>query len=512
METHGHAINPKRLFIGSCVALIATAVAFATVGAIMLALKREFILTNAEVGYIGGAALWGFAVSQLIFAPLCDNLGMRFLLRLAFVAHLAGVLIMIAAPAGFWGLFIGALVIALGNGLVEAACNPLVATLYPNEKTVRLNRFHVWFPGGILLGGVAAWLMDQAGIGAWQLKLGLILIPTVAYGFLMLREKFPVTENVQHGVSQREMFKATFTTPLFLLLFFCMMITASTELGPNRWVPAVLEAGGIPGILVLAYINGLMAILRYRAGDIVHRLSPTGVLFASAVVSAIGLFWLSYAETTVMAFLSATVFAVGVCYFWPTMLGVVSERVPRSGALGLGLMGAMGMAIVGLVTSPQMGAVADRYAHDQLPAPQTAALMQQVSETYPDLATQVPADFSAEVLRAAEMARSVEGSYRTANALPEGETANALRAVVDTETAVSGSAAAPLVDQAKAILGPADNYGGRMSFRYIVPFTALLILIFGVLYWRDRKAGGYKVKKITDEPGHTPQRPARVSA
>lgn len=501
METSGQAINSERLFIGSCIALIATAVAFATVGAIMGALKREFILTNAEVGYIGGAALWGFAVSQLVFAPLCDTLGMRFLLRLAFVGHLAGVLIMILAPAGFWGLFFGALVIALGNGLVEAACNPLVATLYPNEKTVRLNQFHVWFPGGILIGGIASWLLDQAGIGAWQLKLGLILIPTLIYGFMMLRERFPATENVQHGVGTREMFRVTFTTPLFLLLFFCMMITASTELGPNRWVPAVLEAGGIAGILVLAYINGLMAILRYRAGDIVHRLSPTGVLFASAIVSAIGLYWLSFAETTVMAFLSATVFALGVCYFWPTMLGVVSERVPRSGALGLGLMGAMGMAIVGLVTSPQMGAIADRYAHEELPVQETVSLMQDVSTTYAGLATEVPGEFGAEIRRAGEMAAAVVASYQANNALPAGETANALRAIIDAETAVSTTndeVAAQQVAVAKGILGPADNYGGRMSFRYIVPFTCLLIVIFGLLYWRDRKSGGYRVKHITE--------------
>lgn len=501
MEKHGQTIHPERLFIGSCVALIATAVAFATVGAIMLALKREFILTNAEVGYIGGAALWGFAVSQLIFSPLCDTLGMKFLLRLAFVGHLAGVVIMILAPAGFWGLFVGALVIALANGLVEAACNPLVATLYPDEKTVRLNKFHVWFPGGILIGGVASWLLDQAGIGAWQIKLGLILIPTLVYGYMMLRENFPATENVQHGVSQKEMFKVTFTTPLFLLLFFCMMITASTELGPNRWVPAVLEAGGMAGILVLAYINGLMALLRYRAGDIVHRLSPTGVLFASAVVSSIGLFWLSFAETMVVAILAATVFAVGVCYFWPTMLGVVSERVPRSGALGLGLMGAMGMAIVGLVTSPQMGAIADRYAHEQLPQQETLALMQEVATTYPVLAGQVAADFSQEVQRAAEMAQSVVAQAN--GGLPEGTTANALRAIIDTQVAVSSGAtpeAAALVGRAQALLGPADNFGGRMSFRYIVPFTCLLIVIFGILYVRDRRAGGYKVTKITD--GH----------
>ena len=157
-------------------ALVATSVAFATVGAIMLALKRDFVLTNQEVGWIGGAALWGFAVSQLVFAPLCDTLGMRFLLRLAFLGHLAGVVIMMVA-AGFWTLFGGALVIAMANGLVEVACNPLVAALYPENKTVKLNQFHVWFPGGVVLGGLAAFGLDAMNITAWQLKLFLILIP-----------------------------------------------------------------------------------------------------------------------------------------------------------------------------------------------------------------------------------------------------------------------------------------------------------------------------------------------
>jgi MFS family permease len=332
------AHDPRRLFFGSCVALVATSVAFATVGAIMLALKREFVLTNAEVGWIGGAALWGFALSQVVFSPLADTLGMRQLLRLAFVGHLVGTVTMIAA-GGVWTLFGGALVIAMGNGLVEAACNPLVATLYPDNKTVKLNQFHVWFPGGVVIGGLAAFGLDAIGVGAWQVKLALILVPTLAYGALLLTQPFPETEGVQAGVSMGEMFKAALTTPFMWLMLLAMAMTASVELGPNRWVPAVLEAGGMPGILVLVWINGLMAVLRYRAGPVVEQLSPTGVLLASAVLSGLGLLGLSVWGQGVATVAAATVFAVGVCYFWPTMLGVVSERVPRSGALGLGLMG-----------------------------------------------------------------------------------------------------------------------------------------------------------------------------
>ncbi len=496
-------INRDRLFVGSCLALIATAMAFATVGAVMGSLKSEFVLTNEDVGWIGGAALWGFAVSQLIFAPLCDTLGMRLLLRLAFLGHLIGTAVMIAAN-GFTMLLAGALIIALANGLVEAACNPLVAALYPDDKTVRLNKFHVWFPGGIVIGGVAAYLLNALEIGDWQLKLALIFIPTLAYGALMLRDTFPETEGVRAGVSMSAMFRATFATPLMLLMLFCMALTASTELGPNRWVPAVLEAGGIPGILVLVWISGLMAVMRFKAGAVVHRISPTGVLLASAVVSAIGLYWLSFAETTVMAFASATVFAIGVCYFWPTMLGFVSERIPKSGALGLGMMGAVGMAVVGLITAPQMGKVADTIAHDQLPAAETFQIMMAVENTFPPLVSTLEQAFAADMNRAVESASAVIVAYEADGELPPIMTANALRSIIDSGLAVevSGDASASdIVGQSAAILGPADNYGGRISFRYIVPFTCLLIVIFGLLYLRDKKAGGYKIEQMTTSAG-----------
>ena len=185
-STGGSNVNASRLFVGSCIALVATSVAFATVGAVMLALKRDFGLTNEEVGWIGGAALWGFAVSQLLFAPLAASLGMRALLRFAFVGHLVGALTMIFAT-GFAPLFAGALIIAMANGLVEAACNPLVAALYPENKIVKLNQFHVWFPAGVVIGGLAAFGLDLVGVGAWQIKIALLLVPTLMYGEASMR-------------------------------------------------------------------------------------------------------------------------------------------------------------------------------------------------------------------------------------------------------------------------------------------------------------------------------------
>ena len=485
-----HGANARRLFLGSCVALIATSVAFATVGAVMFSLKGEFGLNNAQVGWIGGAALWGFAVSQVVFAPLCDTLGMRFLLRMAFVGHLGGALVLILA-SGFSTLFAGALIIAMANGLVEAACNPLVASLYPDNKTVKLNQFHVWFPGGIVLGGLAAFGLDSAGITSWQIKIALILIPTAAYGVLLLGQRFPATEGVRSGVSMREMFHATLTTPLMLLMLLCMAMTASIELGPNRWVPAVLEAGGMAGILVLVYVNGIMAVMRYWAGPVVHRLSPTGILLASAVISGAGLLWLSFGGSIVSVFASATVFAVGVCYFWPTMLGFVSERIPRSGALGLGLMGTVGMAVVGLATSPLMGGIADRAAHEALDKDRAFVVLVQAVGALQSEALRAPGPEGDDLRLARELVTGVLEMFNEEEVLPELETAKALRAYIE-----SGSGS-PAVEQAQDILGPAENQGGLVSFRYLVPLSGVLVLFFGLLYMRERRSGGYRAERLS---------------
>ncbi len=482
-------INPDRLFWGSNFALIATAVTFAIIGAIMGPLKEQFVLTNAEVGWIGGAALWGFSITIIIFGPLCDVLGMKLLLRLALLGQALGVIIMIIAD-GFTMLFVGALVVSMGNGLVEAVCNPLVATIYPEKKTEMLNKFHVWFPGGIVIGGLASYLLDNVGITSWQIKLAVILIPAVIYGFIFAGQKFPATERKQAGISGKEMVTGTLLRPLFWLLLICMMMTASVELGTNRWIPAVLESAGIPGILVLVWISGLMAVMRYYAGPVVHKLSPTGLLFASAIVSGLCLYWLSWAETLGMAILAGTGFAIGICYFWPTMIGVTSERIPKGGALALGLMGGVAMIVVGLVTSPIMGNIADTYLHEKLPITETKVVMQQIVDEYPDLkqagGEKTAADYDAAISAANGVLTDLEAS----GSLPAIKTANAMRSAI----AVAPKSAA--AQSAKKILGPAENYGGRISFRRVAPLSIILTIIFGILYFRDRKKGGYQAEKL----------------
>ncbi len=483
-------VHSGRLFVGSCLSLIATSVAFAVIGDIMGSLKTQFVLTNAQVGWIGGAALWGFTLSIIALGPLCDALGMKRLLGFAFLCHIAGPAIMIFAN-GFVMLFAGALILALGNGTVEAVCNPLVATLYPDNKTTMLNRFHVWFPGGIVLGGLACFAMSQLGVMSWKARLVLIMIPAVIYGYLMLSQKFPVTERVQSGISFGGMVKATFGRPLFLIMFLCMGITASLELGPNRWIPSILQSGGMHGILVLVWISGLMAVLRFFAGPFVHKFSPTGLLLCSSILGGTGLFMLSFAESITMALSAATVFALGVCYFWPTMLGVVAERVPRGGALALAMMGGMGMLASGMIASPLIGKVADDHLKDKLDTAATTAIIQKIADEFPRLQAAAQGDLGKDLQPGIDSARNVlEKIKASGGELPHPDTANALRA------AIGSGVKADVIKEASDILNPADNYGGRLSFRVIAPSAIILVVVFGVMFVNDRRKGGYQVEKI----------------
>jgi len=345
------AVNKNQLFLASCIALIFTSLTFAFRASLEGVWGAEFNLTKEQVGWIFSPAFWGFTLAMVFGGPLCDVLGMKRLLVFAFIGHIAGAVIYIFAKDATM-LFLGTLCIGIGNGMVEAACNPLVVSLYPNNKTTMLNRFHVWFPGGNVIGGLLAFVvLTQLNLD-WRILLAPLFIAVAIYGFLFFKLKFPQTERVTTGVSTKEMFAACLN-PLFLIMLACMFLTAATELGTTTWILALLEGSGVSGILVLVFIFGIMALGRSFAGPVVHRLNPNGMLIFSALFAGIGLLLLSR-FSGYAAFGAAAVFAVGICFFWPTMLGFVSEYVPKSGALGLSLMGGAGMFSVSLIL-PVMG-------------------------------------------------------------------------------------------------------------------------------------------------------------
>jgi len=344
-------IQRDKLFLASRIALIATGMTFAFRAALEGVWGTEFVLTKEQVGWIFAPAFWGFTLAMIFGGPLCDVLGMKRLLGLAFLGHVAGIVTYLVAKDATT-LFIGTVFIGVGNGLVEAACNPLVVSLYPENKTTMLNRFHVWFPGSIAIGGILSYLLLDTMHLNWRILIASLFIPVIIYGLIFWRLELPKTERVAKGISTKEMF-ASCLNPLYLVMIVCMLMTAATELGTGTWIGALLAGTGVSGILVLVFINGLMAVGRSFAGPIVHRFNPNGMLIFSALFAAIGLVLLSK-SSGYMAFGAAFIFAAGICFFWPTMLGFVSEYLPKTGALGLSLMGGAGMFSVSLVI-PIMG-------------------------------------------------------------------------------------------------------------------------------------------------------------
>ncbi|MBI4909797.1 MAG: MFS transporter [Acidobacteria bacterium] len=371
-------MQPGRLFTASCLALITTSMVFSIRGDILDALSAGFHLTKEQTGLVLSPAFWGFTLSIIIGGSLVDLFGMRRLLALSGWGYIVAVAAILFAPRpsgavvslfsdpGTLILYAAMLTLGLSQGLVEGVINPLCATLYPDDKTAKMNVLHAWWPGGLIIGGLTAFAitkvmgLDAKDVGAslatmgWQVKFATIIVPAIGYLFLIRGQNFPATERVAAGITNSEMLREAWR-PLFLLLWICMWMTAATELGPDQWVGSLIGSlTGMQGILILVYTAGLMFLMRFFGGAIAHKISPFTVLTASAVLSAAGLFLLGGVKSPSEAFLAATVFGIGKTYFWPTMLGVTSELFPRGGALLLAIMGGTGNLAVAFVL-PVMG-------------------------------------------------------------------------------------------------------------------------------------------------------------
>ncbi len=449
-------MNSRRLFVASCTALVASAFSFVFRQDVLPAWGRSFDLNATHLGVIGGMAFWGMAIAMAIGSFFVDALGMKRMLGLAFLCHLVGTLTTLATPylagAGaspYLVLCVATLLVGSANGLVEIGINPLAATLYPTKKTHMLNILHAWWPGGLMLGGVLAvgisWFLGLAIGGAgssreatmfgWQVKTALILVPMLLYGFLFLFESFPVTERVASGVSTKQMLMQALR-PMFLLWAFCMLLTASTELAPQGMQSLVLErTAGMNGTYVLIYTSFMMFVLRHFAGPIAHRLSPVGMLTGSAILSAIGLYSLSFAYDFKTAIAAATIYGLGIVYFWPTMLGVTAERFPRGGAFVLGLMGCVGNLAIGVV-QPWMGRINDQITLAAIPG-------------------------------------ELQNRIVAAGVIEPGKVSD-------------------LPPEKQTLVAEAQKEGAKWSFRYVAALPVLLILIFGSIALSDRARGGYK--------------------
>lgn len=456
MNAHGSSgtYHREKLFIASCIALVTTAMAFSIRADILKELGVTFNISHEQQGFVNLMGIWGFPIAILIVGPLCNIIGMGRLLRLACIGHILGIVISIASPTlpqqfGFPVLLAATLLIGLANGTVEGVINPLAATMYPDDKTHKLNVLHAWWPGGLVIGGLITAALAEYFNASWQVRIATILIPAVIYGAMIWTEKFPPTERAASGVSTAEMFKEILR-PGVLLLMLCMCMTAITELGPDQWVGSVLtDTVGIRGILFLVYTAGLMFVLRLFAGPLTRAFTPVGLLAICAALAAVGLYWLSHAFAPGVAFAAATVFGIGKAYFWPTMLGVTSERYPRGGEFLLAVMGATGMIAAG-IAGPVMGRIYDHHT---------------IRHLTPEIRQIVVVDSKFSPEKAEEIRKQAE-------------------------------AGDPTAQQQSQVIKEALKQGAAMAIRYVAILPVILVVLFGLQFLYYRSKGGYRAIRL----------------
>jgi MFS family permease len=514
--------NDRKLFWACWIALIATAFGFIIRGELLDTWGTQFGLDSVELGKINGVGVWPFAVSIILFSLFIDKIGYGRAMVFAFVAHITYAIVVICAPlllaapgaspeavlagkqAGYWMLYFGNFIFALGNGTVEAVINPVVATMFSRDKTKWLNILHAGWPGGLVLAGLMTIAM---GTIAWQWKIALIFLPAVAYGALMLTCKFPVNERVAAGSSYREMlgefgflgalvafplivravfgdvfglsdtvqiiisvvlvlgftaFARSLGRPMFIFLLLIMFPLATTELGTDGWITSLMKPEmahlGYNAAWVLVYTSAIMLVLRFFAGNFVHKLSPLGLLAICAGLAAVGLVCLSKSAGLVI-FAAATLYGCGKTFFWPTMLGVVSEQFPKGGALTLNATGGVGMLAVGVLGAPFIGLLQENAVNTNLKANQPAIYEQ---------------------VKAEKMKDSVFGSYESLDenkieALPKADQ----KSITDLEDSAKKSALA------------------KMAI-----FPCIMLVCYLILIGYFRSKGGYEAQVLTGHAAH----------
>lgn len=487
------------LFVGCFIALTASSFGFVVRAQLIGEWGSEFNLTEVQKGEIFGVGLWPFAISIVLFSLVIDRIGYGKAMVFAFICHALSVVLTIFAT-GYWSLYVATFIAALGNGTVEAAINPAVATMYPKDKTKWLIILHGGWPAGLVLGGILAIAMGSVG---WEWKAALILIPTVIYGLMLFGRAFPINERVASGVTYNAMLKEagglgalvvlyliaseigrvfnvepmvstaiaiaisaafgfyvkSLGRPIFLILLVLMIPLATTELGTDAWITPLMETEMAalnlhPG-WVLIYTSAIMLVLRLYAGPIVHRLSPLGLLLASSAIAAVGLVALS-STTGTMIFVAATIYGLGKTFLWPTMLGVVAEQYPKGGALTMNATGGVGMLGAGLVGAVFLGLIQDQSIETQLAAENPAIHAEVVT-------TKV----------------SVFGEYDAVDP--------ALRANIS-------SADNEIIDRTVE-----EATKGALGTVAIFPVLMFLTYLGLMLYYRSQ--GGYRPKELADESG-----------
>ena len=467
------------LLWASFLTLIAAGMGFAIrAGGILGDWEAQFGFTKTELGTITGGGLTGFGIVIILSSLFVDKVGYKPILLVAFLLHVLSAIVTIAATwvygddpankdATYWCLYAGMFMFAIANGLCEAVINPLVATLYPDQKTHYLNLLHAGWPGGLIVGAGLAFLFvgREAAITQlnWEISICLFLVPTLIYGVMVLMQKFPESEASAAGVTFADML-VQFASPMLLFLFLLHAMVGYVELGTDSWITEIMRSV-ISGkaVLLFIYTSAIMFVLRFFAGPIVERINPVGLLFCSAVLGCLGLLWLSAAQTGLLIILAATVYGVGKTFLWPTMLGVVGERFPRGGAVTMGTIGGIGMLSAGMLGGPAIGFKQDLNASRYLKDKDEA-----VFEEFVDPKEKSFMMFSTQALDGKKVAEVKDQASKKD---------------------------ATLSDSQQMVLD-ANIFGGRMALKWTAVVPAMMAVGYLLLLLYFRSKGGYQVEVL----------------
>ena len=324
--------NRNLVFAAACLGMLLFGIVFLSLGSVNNMLAERFHLDDNGIGTLTALLPFGILAGSLIFGPIVDRFGYRWMLVICALLVMAGLEGMAFAKGK--GLIQGfVFLIGFGGGVLNGATNALAADVSEGERGARLSLLGVFFGIGALgMPSTLAALSKHFSLGAIVAGIGGFVIVPVIY-FLVIA--FPPPKQRAQPASATSGV-ALLKHPIFLLAGLALAIQSGMEGMSNDWMTRYFKKVTLSGqqaaewqtLLGLMAVTGAMVLARLVLSGLLKHVRPHVVLFASVGITACGALLLMFATSYGVSLAAALLIGAGLAAAFPVVLSYIGDLYP----------------------------------------------------------------------------------------------------------------------------------------------------------------------------------------
>ncbi len=357
------ALNYQKTKIACYLGFITQAISANFAPLLFLKFHHDYQISLGNIAWISTCFFFTQLLIDLFCAKFVDRIGYRVCVVASEVCSAAGLIGLAFLPEIFpnplAGILCSVILYAMGSGLIEVLCSPIIeACPFDNKEATMslLHSFYCWGAVGTILISTIFFLIF--GIESWKwLAVLWALIPIVnIYNFATCPIEYLVDE--ENGMKVTELFRK----PLFWIAICLMICSGASELAMAQWASAYTEAalglsktiGDLAGPCMFAVAMGISRVIFGKYGE---RIDLMKFMASSGILCVICYFLTALSSNPILGLIGCIVCGFSVGIMWPGTISISSKEFPMGGTAMFALLamagdlgGSIGPGIVGRVT------------------------------------------------------------------------------------------------------------------------------------------------------------------